>query len=706
MASKSPPDPIQKRCQQQFNKVFKFNVNESECQLPSVTTWFQSESVQDQHSDFTKLKQELNQVKGQLDKLPLKEWHDHTRRQNPAGSVLGHVRRVAAPELLTQAWCKFIEILDKLQPLPKANLRSVHLCEAPGAFVSALNHHIQLHQPGLTWTWRASSLNPYFEGNPTSCMVNDDRFIVHTLDSWIFGSDQTGDILDKANRLDLTAKLATEMKGKVDLVTADGSIDCQMDPASQENIVSPLHVAETAIALRCVTVIVNVSVKYVIFAFSLLAKGGSFVLKMFTLFEHNSGCLMLLLVHAFDHVTVFKPATSKEGNSECYVVAKGFKSNLDQGQMESLMSCCHQENLVMLPKDTFSSSFKQQLLECAKFFKTIQSQVIQRNLDTFNNDTEKTDNLEELRQLMAEEFEIRFKLSPIDSEAKLCSNLTGLSFNGLNLDKRIEYLTFEDMVTSETKVLTKSEQGQRLLAEVLAVNVHWIEFRLIEWFRFPSSASSVINNLDLVYSKPFTHIVSSKFCSSRVLATTAKAFRLFETEVMPKAIKKRRKTESQLIQKLISLYPNYKESIETSDFAATNLRIHHSRLTKDLTSLVEQLKTLQMGHNLFLNEFVCLTQLDVGILTLLGQCFHKVGFVRPRGHETGILLASFKGRLPLLEEVVEAMKQESLSKQLWRVLPLSTVLRHNRFYSLIVAHNVLTLKEKAAFLLSQVQPQQ
>ena len=92
--------------------------------------------------------------------------------------------------------------------------------------------------------------------------------------------------------------------GKVDLVTADGSIDCQSDPARQESIVSDLHHCEAVAALR------------------ILAPGGSLVLKMFTLFESESVCLLYLLVSVFNEVDVFKPATSKEGNSEVYVICQ------------------------------------------------------------------------------------------------------------------------------------------------------------------------------------------------------------------------------------------------------------------------------------------------------------------------------------------------------------------------------------------------
>ena len=45
---------------------------------------------------------------------------------------------------------------------------------------------------------------------------------------------------------------------------------------------------------------------------------------MFTFFECDTICLLYLLNKVFESVTVMKPATSKEGNSEVYVVCREY----------------------------------------------------------------------------------------------------------------------------------------------------------------------------------------------------------------------------------------------------------------------------------------------------------------------------------------------------------------------------------------------
>lgn len=49
------------------------------------------------------------------------------------------------------------------------------------------------------WDWRASTLNPYYEGNSPSQMIDDDRFVFYTLDKWDFGVDNTGNLMKWEN---------------------------------------------------------------------------------------------------------------------------------------------------------------------------------------------------------------------------------------------------------------------------------------------------------------------------------------------------------------------------------------------------------------------------------------------------------------------------------------------------------------------------
>lgn len=80
-------------------------------------------------------------------------------------------------------------------------------------------------------------------------MIPDDRLIAHTKESWLFGADQTGDIMKFHNYIHITKEVLEKCPEKLDLITADGSIDCMSDPGNQELHVEHLHFCEVITAL-------------------------------------------------------------------------------------------------------------------------------------------------------------------------------------------------------------------------------------------------------------------------------------------------------------------------------------------------------------------------------------------------------------------------------------------------------------------------
>ena len=65
---------------------------------------------------------------------------------------MSHLRDKLNVEIGTQAWAKMYEILVEFQlitSIDREQLISLHLCEAPGAFISALNHYLTTQSNGL-----------------------------------------------------------------------------------------------------------------------------------------------------------------------------------------------------------------------------------------------------------------------------------------------------------------------------------------------------------------------------------------------------------------------------------------------------------------------------------------------------------------------------------------------------------------------------
>jgi cap2 methyltransferase len=188
--------------------------------------------------------------------------------------------------------------------------------------------------------------------------------------------------------------------GDVLLVTADGSIDCQEDPGQQESASSSLHYCEVVSAMH------------------ILALGGSLLLKLFSLYEDQSICLMYLLSCSFTCVRVCKPTTSNEADSEVYVVCLEYKGRdimkpwlqvltEHYGSRPSHRAKFHWE---ITPQDLLN-----QLYECTTLFHNFQAAVIERSGQLYERDITPSDNLKmkKPKNMIAYQFTMVYEMNKL-----------------------------------------------------------------------------------------------------------------------------------------------------------------------------------------------------------------------------------------------------------------------------------------------------
>ena len=213
-----------------FNKKFTLKTNSDDWSLPNSDVLFSDKPFV--VGNMLEIKKELNRTKSLLNDQDINEWHLHTRRTNKAGLVVQHLRGTLHPEMCTQAWAKFHEIINTQNLVPEGALtdqrfNTVHLCEAPGAFITSLNHFLKCRKSSLRWQWLATTLNPYYEGHGLGAMLDDDRFISQTLQHWNFGKDNTGDLMNKHNVYSLQS--SCQALGPIHLVSTLSIIECMIN---------------------------------------------------------------------------------------------------------------------------------------------------------------------------------------------------------------------------------------------------------------------------------------------------------------------------------------------------------------------------------------------------------------------------------------------------------------------------------------------
>ena len=82
----------------------------------------------------------------------------------------------------------------------------------------SLNHYLKTHRMDTDWHWKAVTLNPYYEGNDLVALIDQDRFMLETVDHWHFGQDNSGDITVRENAQGVISFVKQDFT-RVDLVS-------------------------------------------------------------------------------------------------------------------------------------------------------------------------------------------------------------------------------------------------------------------------------------------------------------------------------------------------------------------------------------------------------------------------------------------------------------------------------------------------------
>ncbi|KAM4017931.1 cap-specific mRNA (nucleoside-2'-O-)-methyltransferase 2 [Anomaloglossus baeobatrachus] len=685
-----------------FDKRFTYKKKE-DWHLPAASEILSSDHKEFSH--FLNLKESLNEVKNLLSDKKLDAWHRHTSTTNKAGRIVPEVRRQANAELCTQAWCKFHEILCSYQLLPsealyRYELNTLHLCEAPGAFISSLNHYMKTHVERCDWSWVANTLNPYHESNDGLVMIADDRLIANTLPWWYFGPDNTGDIMT-IRYLEGLQRFISNMS-PVHLVTADGSFDCQGNPGEQEPLVYPLHYCEVVTCLAT------------------LGLGGSFVLKMFTLFQHSSINLMYLLNCCFQTVHVVKPGTSKAGNSEVYVVCLGYMGKETIHGHLKIMTA-HLGAAVgvrsLFPQHSLPETFLQCHHDCCTYFYKHQTQTILENLNLFSHlGPEEKLHLDVLRESAVSYYMQRFHIKYIPRKHWLVrKSRLGCSFNAqwagsrnrrtdtYNERKQREALTWSEKVAQGYFSSVLEDHAAGNLGSGCFLEGTSNELRPQEW--------------SFLQGQPLSRIQSSSFCDCDLLnkynetiqgccaggPISSLAMFLCPScllqppgDVVLSLLELAQEGHHVLVCGVYSVFEDLHQRQWSSAFldcapVEQGISVLHDGQPvyqqQLLSAVLRAFQQLQEGDSFLLPVQSALTRFTAGIVYILWHCFRVISFSCPTSHLThgtsAVLLCCGYQPIPSpvlqclqqLQQLVDQLVSSGCAQQVLEFIPMEELLQ-------------------------------
>lgn len=94
-----------------YNKKFKFVDEYGQWKLPELSNWFvEPEESPPQLASLREMKEQLNDLKSNLDDIEMSSWSRHTHFTNRSGIVVSALRRDFEPEMCTQV-CLYVGII-------------------------------------------------------------------------------------------------------------------------------------------------------------------------------------------------------------------------------------------------------------------------------------------------------------------------------------------------------------------------------------------------------------------------------------------------------------------------------------------------------------------------------------------------------------------------------------------------------------------
>lgn len=204
---------------------------------------------------------------------------------------------------ISRAFYKLLEIYNLFNILDYDRpINTFHLAEGPGGFIEAThflrNNKLDSYH-GMTLMDNSNSVPGWKKSKKIL-----DRFPNIKLEG---GLDHTGNLFNEQNFKYCSQKYSNTL----DVITGDGGIDFSDDYNDQENLAMRLIITQ------------------IFYALSMQKVGGTFVLKIFDIFNKCSVDAVYLLSLFYKRVFVVKPYTSRYANSEKYIVCLDFVKPLD-----------------------------------------------------------------------------------------------------------------------------------------------------------------------------------------------------------------------------------------------------------------------------------------------------------------------------------------------------------------------------------------
>lgn len=296
-------------------------------------------------------KNQLIQEKCKIDKIPNKLWERSKKIINDYEYIYTSSKtnkNICGINPVSRSYFKLYEILKDINNTSD-NGYVACIAEGPGGFIHCLNDHTNMNVYGITLISEEDKSIPYWN-----------QYIINNKNNKLF-FDKSCDIYIYS-----IAKSFINFVGnnKCSLITADGGFDYSNNYNSQE---------ESSYRLIYCEIFISLNIQKI---------GGSFIIKMFDLFNYKTIQLIYLLYLCYDKIIFYKPSTSRLSNSEKYITCIGFKG-MNEEIKTSINNYYNNYNnfIIEIPP-----SFIDDIINYNDQFTQIQIETIQNIIENINKE--------------------------------------------------------------------------------------------------------------------------------------------------------------------------------------------------------------------------------------------------------------------------------------------------------------------------------
>jgi len=263
-------------------------------------------------------------------------------------------------KVLSRSYFKMIEIQNDyniLQGYEKNKIKVCFIAEAPGGFIEAfykLRNNKDDKYYGVSLLEENDNTPSWY--NLKKKLKQDNLYLLS-------GYDNTGDIYKLINILNIVNEVD---ENSCDIVTADGGFDFTKDYVNQEYNFMRLFLCEIILALK------------------LQKNNGTFIIKCFDITNIFNLKLFYLLCHLYEKVIITKLKTSRQTNSERYIICKKMKVKLNNNIIKKIYKIILNWNTIIEKKyiyDIFNFNISKQFIKKIELYN---SWFFEKQLDIYN----------------------------------------------------------------------------------------------------------------------------------------------------------------------------------------------------------------------------------------------------------------------------------------------------------------------------------